>query len=66
MGSVPSAERITDPPKWGEVNCKHVGTFWVYMTAEFPECDIILGTEQNMQNTAEYVEQLQNCRICGI
>jgi len=56
MGSVPSAERITDPPKWGEVNCKHVGTFWVYMTSEFCRISGSRRSRQKLQNPSEYVE----------
>jgi len=35
---------ITDPPKWGEVNCKHLVTFWPYRTSAFQEL------QQNSRN----------------
>jgi len=55
--------RVTDPPKWGEVNWENLGTFWVYMTAEFAELrrkfqnsDRIGRIAGTGWNTVEFVE----------
>jgi len=55
--------KITDPPKWGEVNWENYGTIWVYMTAEFAEqrqkfqnSDRIGRIAGTGWNTVEFVE----------